>query len=171
MRSLILIVAPQTSKNEAIRALIPIVALYARPELLYRHVRTSLQDVDLGFAGRRGERHAIHRAIAALSPGDLLETRIVDGGRWELTDRTGTTVGRLARSFEPPVGMRCRAASVLAVVGWSHEASEPEFRDAIKCDAWEVVVTELVFEPHRREDRAGRIDLDVPHEGSESSQV
>ena len=119
----------------------------ARPELLRHHVRPSLENVDLGFAGRRGECDQIHRAIAALSPGERLETRIADQEHWLLLDGAGTTVGRLAQKFEPPAGMRCRAASVLAVVGWSREASEPQYREAMKCDAWEVVVPELVFEP------------------------
>ena len=119
----------------------------ASEALHHRHVRTSLRDVDLGFAGRRSERHPIHRAIAALSPGDRLETRITDQGRWMLLDGDGMAVGRLAKSFPPPVGMRCRAASVLGVVGWRREASEHQYRDAIKCNAWEVVVPELVFEP------------------------
>ena len=51
--------------------------------------------------------------------------------------------------------MRCRSAEVLAVVGWSREASEPQYRDSIRCDAWEVVVPELVFEPDRNLDRRG----------------
>ena len=119
----------------------------ARPELLRRHVRPSLKEVDLGFAGRRGERDPVHRAIAALSPGDRLETRITDQGRWLLLDGNGRAVGCLAKSFEPPAGMHCRSASVLAVVGWSREASEPQYREAMKCDAWEVVVPELVFAP------------------------
>ena len=120
----------------------------APPELLYRYVRVGLKDVDLGFAGRRDECHPIHRAIAALTPGDPLETHITDQGRWQLLDEAGRVVGRLAKSFRPPAGMRCRSASMLAVVGWSREVSEPEYRDTIKCDAWEVVVPELVFEPN-----------------------
>ena len=120
----------------------------ASPELLYRHKRPGLQDVDLGFAGRKEEDHPIHRAIAALSPGDPLRARITDQGRWQLLDETGTVVGHLATSFRPPDGMRCRASTVLAVVGWSRESSEPKYRDTIKCDSWEVVVPELVFEPH-----------------------
>ena len=115
--------------------------------LLYRHVRTSLQDVDLGFAGRQSERDPIHRRIAALSPGDPLNARITDRG-WLLLDGKGRVVGRLAGSFEPPAGMRPRSAEVLAVVGWSREASEPKYRDIISCEAWDVVVPELVFEPH-----------------------
>ena len=115
----------------------------ASPALRYRHVRTTLGDVDLGFAGRRGMKDPIHRAIAALSPGDPLKIR----GRRDLTDRAGTVVGRLAKNFRPPAGMTCRAATVLAIVGWSREAAEPQFRDRIGCDTWEVVVPELVFAP------------------------
>ena len=76
-----------------------------------------------------------------------LERRITEQGRWELMDAAGTVVGRLAKSFEPPPGMRCRSAEVSAVVGWSREASEAQYRDSIRCDAWEVVVPDLVFEP------------------------
>ena len=117
--------------------------------LEYRHVQPSLQDVDLGFAGRFGANHPIHRTIAALSPGDRLETRITEQERWELLDRTGRVVGRLAKSFQPPPGTRCRSAAVLAVVGWSRETSRPEYHDAIKCDSWEVIVPDFVFEPDR----------------------
>ena len=116
------------------------------PALLFRHVRASLGDVDLGFAGRLADRHTTHRAIAALSPGDPLETRITDYGSWELLDPAGSVVGRLAKSFRPPREMRCRSAEVSAIVGWSRESSEPQYRDSIKCESWEVVVPELVFE-------------------------
>ena len=115
----------------------------------YHYVRPALRDVDLGFAGRRSARHPLHRAIAGLSPGDPLGTRITDRERWELLDGTGAVVGRLAGSFEPPPGTRCRSASVWAVTGWSREASKPEYHDSIKCDEWEVIVPELVFEPDR----------------------
>ena len=115
--------------------------------LEYRFVLPTLQDVDLGFAGRQNPGNRVHRAIAALSTGDPLATRLVDRGRWELLDGAGTVVGRLAKSFAPPPGTRCRAAKVLAVVEWSRETSEPQYRGTIKCDAWEVVVPELVFEP------------------------
>ena len=115
----------------------------------YRYVRTTLQDVDLGFAGRRRPTDPIHQAIAALSIGDSLDIRIGQDGRWELRDTEGRPVGRLAKSFKPPPGMRCRSAEVFAVVSWSREATDPEYRDALQCDAWETVVPELVFEPDR----------------------
>ena len=115
--------------------------------LHFHHVRPKLEDVDLGFAGRRSAENKSHRAIAAVSPGDPLHCRISDKGRWELLDRTGTMVGRLAAKFEAPPGKQCRSAEVLAIVRWSREASKPEYHAQINCDSWEVVVPEIVFEP------------------------
>ncbi len=115
----------------------------------YRHVRPTLQEVDLGFAGRRRARNPVHGAITALSIGDPLDVRVREDGRWTLLDRAGRTVGRLAGSFRPPSGSRCRSAATFAVVGWSREASDPKYHDAMRCDAWEVVMPELVFEPDR----------------------
>ncbi|MCY4441155.1 MAG: RecQ family ATP-dependent DNA helicase [Deltaproteobacteria bacterium] len=117
------------------------------PELRYRYVQPSLREVDLGFAGRRQPDHPTHRAISALSVGDPLTTRVLEGGRWELLDGNGTVVGPLAASFEPPAGMRCRSAKVFAIVARSREWSDPKYHDSIRCDPWEVVVPELVFEP------------------------
>ena len=141
------------------------------PTLESRYRRLGLRDVDLGFAGRRVAGHPIHRTIAALSPGDPLQVRVAATRRprrtglqdrllpddppeahaaprrWELLDRTGNVVGRLAGGFDPPVGMPCRSAMVLAVVGWSRDASDPQYHDGIRCETWEVVVPELVFGP------------------------
>ena len=115
------------------------------PELARQYRRPGLREVNLGFAGRHHASHPVHRAIAALSPGDLLEARVDKQGQWELLDRSGMVVGRLAGSFKPPPGTRCISATVLAVVAWSREASEPQYQDRLRCDAWEVVVPELVF--------------------------
>lgn len=118
----------------------------APPELGYRHIRVGLKDVDLGFAGRRNAEHLVHRTIAALSPGDLLKTRVSGDGRWELLNPKGMVVGRLAKNFVPPPGTRCRHAAVRAIVRRSREEASPEY-NAPRCDAWEVVVPELTFEP------------------------
>jgi ATP-dependent DNA helicase RecQ len=115
-------------------------------ELARRYRRLSLRDVFLSFAGYKQHDHPVHRAIAALSPGDRLQVRN-GSNRWELLDRRGLVVGQLARGFKAPDGMRCTFATVLAVVTWNRERSEPEYQDSLKCDAWEVVVPELVFEP------------------------
>ena len=118
----------------------------AAPELARHFRRLSLRDVFLSFAGYRHPDHSVHRAIAALLPGDRLDVR-VGSGRWELLDRNGTVVGQLANSFEAPDDMRCAFATVLAIATWDGERSEPEYRERLLCDKWEVVIPELVFEP------------------------
>ena len=116
----------------------------ASPELNRRYRRLSLRDVFLSFAGYRPPGHPVHRAIAALSPGDTLQLR-VGSRRWELLDSNGTVVGQLASGFEPPTGLRCTFATVMAIATWDRERSEPEFQNGLRCDTWEVVVPELVF--------------------------
>ena len=118
------------------------------PMLARQYRQIGMDEVHLGFAGRHHARHPVHRAIAALAPGDALNVRVAAHGRWELLDGSGTVVGRLARGFEAPTGAQVVSATVHAVVAWSREASEPRYRNRIECDEWEVVVPELVFEPH-----------------------
>ena len=113
----------------------------------YRHVRTTLKDVDVGFAGRRLATDPIHGTIAALSIGSALRVRKRENEPWALLDRNGRVVGRLAKSFKPPRSMRCRTGEVYAIVGWSREASDMQYQDSIRCKDWEVVVPEFVFEP------------------------
>ena len=116
------------------------------PELARRYRQLSLRDVYLSFAGRKRPSDRVHRAIAALSPGDRLRVR-QQSGRWELLDGAGVAVGTLARSFEPPADMRCVNATVTAVVAWGRKHSDPQYQQQLQCDEWEVVVPELVFEP------------------------
>ena len=117
---------------------------HAAAALRTRHRRLGMKDVDLGFAGRLNARHPLHRAIADLEPGDPLTLRR-SGARWELFNRANTRVGRLANSFESPDDMHCQSATVLAVVAWSRERSDPEYHDSVQCDSWEVVVPEVRF--------------------------
>ena len=113
------------------------------PELALSYRTLGLADVDMGFAGRRDARDHVHGAIAALKPGDRLGVRSSSQG-WQLTNEAGQVVGRLAKAYQPPAehGLRAR---VHAIATWSAEASEPEFRTSYRCDAWEVVVPELIL--------------------------
>ena len=115
------------------------------PAMATRYQRLSLRDVYLDFAGRYQASSPVHRAIAALSSGDTLQVRTTQQP-WLLLDRAGTVVGRLARGYTPPDAMRLRSATVAAVIGRRRADSEPQYQDALKCEAWEVVVPELVFQ-------------------------
>jgi ATP-dependent DNA helicase RecQ len=116
------------------------------PELARRYLPLTLRDVNLSFAGRYEPDHSVHRAISELTAADALQLR-QEGERSELFDERGRLVGRLARGFNPPRCMKCVAASVRAIVVWQREDSEPEYRDRLRCERWEVVVPELVFAP------------------------
>ncbi|MBK6974202.1 MAG: RecQ family ATP-dependent DNA helicase [Sterolibacteriaceae bacterium] len=119
------------------------------PELARQYRRPSMREIDLGYPGRRERSHAIHRAISGLLPGDPLNLARV-GERWMLHDRNGETIGQLARAYLPPSGMTCIAARVAAVVVRKRDDGDPEYRDRIRCDTWEIVLPELVFEPVRQ---------------------
>ena len=122
----------------------------ASPELESRYRWLAMREVDLGFAGRWPAGHPLHKAIADLAPGDPLTVRQSHGTRkrWDLLDGTGRRVGRLANSFQPPGGMRCHAATVLAILAWGRDLAEPQYLSSIQCDAWEVVLPELTFGPN-----------------------
>ena len=115
------------------------------PEMTTRYQRLSLRDVDLSFAGRQPASNPVQRAITALSPGDPLRVRTTQQP-WALLDRADNVVGRLAKGYTPPDAMRLQSATVLAVVTRSRADSEPQYQDALKCEEWEVVVPELVFQ-------------------------
>ena len=118
----------------------------APSELERRYKRLNLGEVFLGFAGYKRANAPVHRAIAALNPGDSLKVR-VGSKRWEILDCNGLVVGKLASGFGGFDGMRCTRAKVWAIVVWERERSEPQYQGGFLCDDWEVVVPELVFEP------------------------
>ena len=127
-----------------LRRALPVPAL--PPQLGRRYLRPSPGDIDLGYAGRCNSTDRVHEAIAALQPGaPLLFTQVEH--RWELSDTTGRTVGRFARSFCPPVGMRCIEARVRAVLVRRRKDTDPDYLASVRCDEWEVIIPELVFEP------------------------
>jgi len=117
------------------------------PTALYRlHKRANLSEVDLSFAGRFQAGNKVHRSIERLQPGDPLELRRQDE-KWELFDRNGTQVGRMARAFELPYDRQCRETSVAAVITRSEADSSPEYRQRVRSPMWEVVVPQFVLEP------------------------
>jgi len=109
-----------------------------------RYLRLTLRDIDIGFAGRFSQNHAVHLAIAAINPGDELQLGW-NGGRWELIDDQERLVGRLAKSFTPPRDMKLESACVTAIIQRYRDDSTSEYQSSIKCDQWEVIVPELIY--------------------------
>ena len=115
---------------------------------LARHYRCpSLNEIDLGFAGRYNPSQPVHKSIKALKPGDPLQVRVSESGRVELLDHSGNLVGRLASKYTPPTDMNCVLATVFAVVVWNKDTIEPQKYMSPKCESWEVIVPELLFVP------------------------
>ena len=111
-----------------------------------RHIQLGLDEVDIGFAGRFRKHHRVHKAIRKLSAGDSLTASINKNGRFELQDSKGMVVARLANKFVPPSDMYCRSAEVFAIVRRDKATSDATYLESIKCDSWEVIVPQLVFE-------------------------
>ena len=124
-------------------ALLPAPAI----ELTRSYRCLALKNIDVGFAGRHDPTDEIHTTISALTTGDQIGLR-KNANHWELTDSNGKTIGRLSRAFTHPPAMKCIRASVAAIIVRSREGSEPEYRNSVRCDKWEVIMPELVFEPH-----------------------
>ncbi len=117
---------------------VPMDVLYRRYQLL------DLADVDLGFAGRYMATAPIHGGIKQLRPGDPLNCDLIHR---TLHTESGFQVGRLARAYQAPEGLRCIQASVAAIVVWSRDKTEEAYRQQVAVARWEVVIPELVFAP------------------------
>ena len=114
------------------------------PELNRRFITPKMSEIDIGFAGRFVSTHRVHKDIAALVPGDLIELQH-DGQVWRLLSRQGNIIGRMARAFNPPQDMTCIKASVLAIQTRNIAMVGEDYQHLVRSDDWEVVVPELVF--------------------------
>jgi ATP-dependent DNA helicase RecQ len=122
------------------------------PELANRYQRLGWGEINLDYSGTRSPVEAIHRSIAALTVDDDLMLHQEKSGAWVLSNTQGAIVGKLSRAFAPPEGMHCIQARVAAIhvrrrkdVGEEHQA-----RLSDQCEAWEMIVPELVFAPITR---------------------
>ena len=71
------------------------------PEMARRYRGLALRDVYLSFAGRKPPSDRVHRAIAALSPGDRLRVQR-QSDRWELLDGAGVRCGNACPQLRGP---------------------------------------------------------------------
>jgi ATP-dependent DNA helicase RecQ len=115
-------------------------------ELARHYWRLTPREVDLGFAGRYKPKHSMHQAISSLAANDPLYLR-QQKSRWELLDDKERTVGRLSQAFAPLKDMTCIEARIAAIINRRLEDCEPEYRDHVSCERWEVIIPELVFAP------------------------
>jgi len=100
--------------------------------------------VDLSFVGRQGDRHVAHNAISEAQVGAPVTLSNV-GGRWQIEDARGRTLGRMSKAFAPPNGMKLVTGEIAAIIRWRKEDSDERFHHLLKRENWEVVVPELVF--------------------------
>ncbi|MYE11283.1 MAG: RecQ family ATP-dependent DNA helicase [Gammaproteobacteria bacterium] len=135
---------PEWRDNGAVLARVPGAPVRVPAEARRRFETLSLADVNLSFAGRKPPANPIHADVGRLAPGDALVVRR-DRAPWELATVGGRTVGRLAEDYRPTGVLH--SARVHAIVTWGRQDSEPQFRGGLRCERWEVVVPEFVFEP------------------------
>jgi ATP-dependent DNA helicase RecQ len=108
-----------------------------RADLERRYVMIGPASMDIGFAGRTSLAQPIHRAIAALRTGDVVEVK----GRF-VHSTTGQIVGRLAASVDPTPLQR-GVAFVAAVMVRTRSQTPEEHRLALQVDHWETPLAEV----------------------------
>ena len=134
----------------------------APPELQRLYLRPSLKDIHLDYVGRKPTKDSLHDAIARLSCGAPLRLAAGESG-WYLHDANGNVVGKMARDFKPPAGMRCIKASVYSIHVRDKAQSDPERYGEPRCERWEVVVPELIFAPaDKKPDQSGSASNQKP---------
>lgn len=111
------------------------------PRLAHRTWVADPEHVVLSWPGYFAPSAPIHKAIAELDYGDELSLRPRGDGKpgWEIADRNGVSVTRMAQRFQPPSGkiLGVRVATVLV-----RHAREGE---DVRCPEWELVLPEIEY--------------------------
>lgn len=134
---------PTESPSVVKRHVVPDLATVPGPRRFFQSPEMKM--VDLSFAGRQGDRHIVHDAIAEAQVGAPIKLASV-GDRWQIEDIQGRVLGRMARAFTPPIGTKFVTGEIAAIIHWRKEDADERFHHLIKRANWEVVVPELVFE-------------------------
>jgi len=133
---------PQGAEYVLRRAAPTVTDAVARPTALYQV--PDLTTVDLSWAGRLKTGHRSLAAISAAKVGDPVHV-LRDGPLWMMQDKQGQALGRMARSWSPPEGLRFLRGEVGAIVRWRKSDNREQYRVHLHRDVWEAVVPELVF--------------------------
>ncbi|WP_375186104.1 RecQ family ATP-dependent DNA helicase [Pseudooceanicola sp.] len=134
---------PTGSISVVTRHVVPDFATVPGPRRFFQSPEMKM--VDLSFAGRQGDRHAVHEAVTEAQVGAPISLSEV-GGRWQIEDVEGRALGRMAKSFSPPTGKKLVAGEIAAIIRWRKEDADERFYHLLKRESWEVVLPELVFE-------------------------
>lgn len=122
-------------------------AVATDPRLAHRTWVADPEQVVLSWPGYFSVGAPIHRAIENLDYGDGLNLRSRADGKpgWEITDKHGIAVARLAKKFMPPSGeiLNVRVSAILV-----RHAREGE---AARCPEWELVLPEIEYLPPERQ--------------------
>ncbi|WP_171232776.1 RecQ family ATP-dependent DNA helicase [Ruegeria sp. HKCCA4812] len=134
---------PTESPSVVKRHVVPDLATVPGPRRFFQSPEMKM--VDLSFAGRQGDRHIVHDAIAEAQVGAPIKLASV-GDRWHIEDLQGRVLGRMAKAFTPPIGTKFVTGEIAAIIRWRKEDADERFHHLMKRANWEVVLPELVFE-------------------------
>lgn len=134
---------PTESPSVVTRHVVPDLATVPGPRRFFQSPEMKM--VDLSFAGRQGDRHIVHDAIAEAQVGAPVRLSSV-GEHWLIEDSQGRALGRMSKAFAPPIDTKFVTGEIAAIIHWSKEDADERFHHLLKRANWEVVVPELVFE-------------------------
>lgn len=131
------------SGPHALRRTVPATGTQQRGRMAHYQV-PDLKSVDLSWAGRLFADNLSLVAIERAKVGDPLQLYRKDD-TWLLQNADGVTLGRMAKSWSPPHGLKFLRGEVGAVIRWRKLDSSEDYRDHLRREQWEVIVPELVF--------------------------
>jgi ATP-dependent DNA helicase RecQ len=102
--------------------------------------------VVLSWPGYFSSGKPIHKAIAELDVGSELMLRARSDGKpgWEIANKNGITVARMAQAFTPSIG-EIISVRVSAIQVRQKKAGDQE---SLKCDRWEIVLPQIDYLPN-----------------------
>lgn len=153
---------PTVSPSVVTRHVVPDLATIPGPRRFFQSPEMKM--VDLSFAGRQGDQHAVHTAVAEAQVGAPVRLSKV-GDRWQIEDAQRRVLGRMSKAFAPPVGTEFVSGEIAAIINWRKEDADERFHHLMKRANWEVVVPELVFEEVKCAERVSGRDQNDQQRG------
>ena len=128
------------------------------PELMERrYAILGMRDINLGYAGRKEANSNVHKCLAGLRHGDVLELNMM-GDRMILRDKHGTCAARLSETASKEWRERLpdvESARVLALIEWRKDDGEAEYSRMCQVDKWEVPLVEVIYRARNTNEGGG----------------